>query len=259
MDERRPGTPKTGAWSDYVAGALEKATELGLLTGTIDIAIESNIPDGAGLSSSSALIAAVIRGCCAISDTQLPPVELAMASKAVENDYIGMPCGVMDQMAIALTAPDQALALNTAELDYRLLDIPAAFSFVILHSGIHRKLSDGRYKVRFGECETARKSLGAAHLCLLSEEQAARISSLPDDLAARTRHVVSEHERTLAAIEAMQANDGALMGRLMNESHISYSENFCASTPEIDALIATCLDQGAYLSLIHISEPTRPY
>ena len=246
VDKRIPGQPKNGSWSDYAAGALEKATELGLLNGPVCLALESNIPDGAGLSSSSALVAAVLRGCCALSGKTLDPVDLAMASRAVENDYIGMPCGIMDQMAIALTTPRQALALDTAKVSFDLVDIPDVFSFVILHSGVHRKLSDGRYKVRFEECEAARVALGAEFLCLLDEAQAAKIPLLEDTLAARARHVVSEHKRTLAAIEAMRAGEVAEMGRLMNASHVSYREDFAASTPEIDALVETCTQKGAY-------------
>lgn len=246
VHECMPGAGKTGAWSDYAAGALEKATELGLLTGCVNIAFESDIPDGAGLSSSSALVAAVLRACCKFSGKMVDPVDMAMASKAVENDYIGMPCGIMDQMAIALAGPGQALALDTAAVAFTLIDIPANFSFVILHSGVHRKLSDGRYKVRFQECEAARVALGATHLCLLDTAQMARITSLPANQGARARHVVSEHKRTLAAIAAMKTGDVAQMGRLMTESHISYSQDFAASTPEIDALIADCLAKGAY-------------
>jgi galactokinase len=225
---------------------LNKAAELGLLAGSVDLALKSNIPDGAGLSSSSALVAAVLRACCKLSGKSLDPVDLAMASRAVENEYIGMPCGTMDQMAIALTTPGHALALDTASMRFDLVEIPDAFSFVILHSGVHRKLSDGRYKVRFEECEAARKVLGAEFLCLLDEAQISRISLLEDNLSARARHVVSEHKRTLAAIEALRAEDATQMGRLMNESHISYSEDFAASTPEIDALVKTCVEKGAY-------------
>lgn len=246
VEARAPGTPRTESWSDYAAGALEKASELGLLKGTVDLALESNVPDGAGLSSSSALVAGVLRACCKLSGKMLDPVELAMASKAVENDYIGMPCGIMDQMAIALAAPGQAVALNTADVTFDLVDIPKDFEFVILHSGVHRKLSDGRYKMRFEECEAARSALGAQHLCLLDEVQKAALTSLPDALAARTRHVVSEHERTLKAIKAMQTGKLEEMGALMSESHASYSAEFQASTPEIDALVKTCVAQGAY-------------
>lgn len=246
FDKRLPGTGRQGLWSDYAAGALEKAAQLGVLKGTVDVAIESTIPDGAGLSSSSALVAAVLRACCKLTGCQIEPKDMALASKAVENDYIGMPCGIMDQMAIALTEPGQALALDTAGLDYERIAIPEEFTFPILHSGVHRKLSDGRYKTRFEECADARAALGAQHLCHLNEAQVTQISSLPENLSARTRHVVSEHQRTLSAIMAMRVSDITQLGRLMSESHASYSCDFAASTPEIDALVADCVALGAY-------------
>ncbi|MEM7767163.1 MAG: galactokinase [Pseudomonadota bacterium] len=245
--ERAAGMPKQGSWADYAAGALEKARALGWLAGGAALLIDSDVPDGAGVSTSAALITAILRASAKIAGTgaEADPVAIAQHARAVENDYIGMPCGIMDQMAVGLAAPGKALALNTHNLTYRILPIPEGWTFLTLHSGVRRELADGRYKARFEECQQAAAQLGTQTLCLLDEAQHAAATALPDPLRRRTRHVVSEHQRTLAAIEAMAASDMEGFARLMNESHRSYSEDFEASTPEIDGLVADALALGA--------------
>ncbi|MEO0817475.1 MAG: galactokinase [Pseudomonadota bacterium] len=236
---------KQGDWADYAAGALSKARELGWLDNGAELFIESDVPDGAGASTSAALITAILRAAAELASADADPVEIAQHARAVENDYIGMPCGIMDQMAVGLCVPDKALALNTDDLSYDVIDIPGEWGFLTIHSGVRRELADGRYKARFEECQQAADALGTQTLCLLTPEQAANVPTLPGPLRRRTRHVVSEHERTLAAIDAMRGKDMAVFAQLMNESHRSYSEDFEASTPVVDALVADALDHGA--------------
>lgn len=246
LAEREPGAPRTGTWTDHAAGALDEARALGLVGGPVCLAIDSEVPDGAGLSSSAALITAVLRACGDLTGRRMDPVQLAEAARCVENDYVGVPCGIMDQMAVGLTGPGEALALDTASGAFRRVAIPEDFRFIVIHSGVRRELSDGRYAARFGECAAARDALGAKHLCHLEAAQTARISDLPASLAARTRHVVSEHRRVVAAIGALERGDAAGFGALMNESHMSYSRDFAASTPAIDGLVADAVRLGAF-------------
>lgn len=243
--ERQASEPATGHWSDYAVGALAKAEALGWITGGGDVFIRSAVPDGAGVSSSAALITAILRAASKHTNASAAPVDIALHARSVENDYIGMPCGIMDQMAVGLARHGEALALDTVSLDTEIITIPQDWRFVTLHSGIQRKLSDGRYKQRFEECEAARKALNAEHLCLLGDTQRAAVSELPEPLARRARHVVTEHERVQAAIECMKTGDAAGFGTLMNESHTSYTEDFEASTPEIDALLEAARESGA--------------
>nr|WP_070958727.1 galactokinase [Hyphomonas sp. Mor2] len=237
--------PRRDDWTDYAMGALWKADSLGWLSGGVDLLIDSDVPDGAGVSSSAALITAILRGAADAAGVSADPVQIAKQARAVENDYIGMPCGIMDQMAVGLASPGTALALNTSDLSYELIEIPADWSFLVIHSGIRRELADGRYKARFEECQQAGEALGTETLCLLDEAQAAAMTALPDNLRKRTQHVTSEHQRTLAASAAMKAANLDTFARLMNQSHLSYSEDFEASTPEIDALVADAVDSGA--------------
>lgn len=242
---RACGSAKQGDWTDYAAGAVAKATELGWLGGGADLYIDSDVPDGAGVSSSAALITAILRGAAELAGITPDPVKLAQHARAVENDYIGMPCGIMDQMAIGLAEPGKALALDTRDLTYEILEIPADWGFATLHSGIRRELADGRYKLRFEECQQASKQLGTSTLCRLTLAQAKAMQALPDALLKRARHVTSEHSRTVQASAAMKAGDLETFANLMNESHRSYAQDFEASTPEIDALLEDALETGA--------------
>jgi len=243
---KRPvGDGARQTWTDYAMGAVSKAEALGWLSGGANLFIDSDIPDGAGVSSSAALITAILRAAAENARVAPDPVSIAQHARAVENDYIGMPCGIMDQMAVGLADSGSALALNTRDLTYEVIEIPSAWTFAVIHSGIRRELADGRYKARFEECQKAADALGTETLCLLNPAQLAAITTLPENLQKRARHVTSEHQRTLAAIKAIKGSDKNKFAGLMNESHRSYAEDFEASTQEIDALVADALETGA--------------
>lgn len=243
--ERPLGDPKRGDWTDYAMGALWKASELGWLTGGVNLHIESDIPDGAGVSSSAALITAILRAASIVGQVATTAVEIAKHARAVENDYIGMPCGIMDQMAVGLADHGKALALDTGDLSYEVIDIPETWGIAVIHSGVRRELADGRYKARFEECQMAAEALKTDKLCLLDQAQAMAMADLPDPLRKRARHVMTEHRRTVEATSAMKIGDLTTFAALMNESHRSYSQDFEASTPVIDDLVNDALNIGA--------------
>lgn len=243
--ERPLGDSKRGDWTDYAMGALWKAAKLSWLNGGVQLHIESDIPDGAGVSSSAALITAILRATARLGDATPTAVEIATQARAVENDYIGMPCGIMDQMAVGLADHGKALALNTHDLSYEVIDIPKDWGIAVIHSGVRRELADGRYKARFEECQAAADFLETEQLCLLNQAQVKALANMPDPLRRRARHVVTEHKRTLEATEAMKTGDLDTFAALMNESHRSYSQDFEASTPVIDDLVQDALSLGA--------------
>eukprot|EP00903_Cladosiphon_okamuranus_P002614 g2612.t1 len=243
--ERPVGDAKRDDWTDYAMGALAKARELGWLTSGLNLSIDSNVPDGAGVSSSAALITATLRATNPDANSTEAAVEIAKHARAVENDYIGMPCGIMDQMAVGLADHDKALALNTSTLKYEVIAIPTDWTFAVIHSGVRRELADGRYKARFEECQQAADALQTEELCHLTSSQLSQVAHLPDNLRKRTQHVTSEHKRTVAATAAMKARDMPIFARLMLESHRSYSQDFEASTPVIDALVDDAIAHGA--------------
>lgn len=231
-------------WSDAALGAIREAIALGMLTGGANITVSSAIPVGAGLSSSAALIVAVLKAARSVSNAAWTDVELALAARRVENDFLGVPCGIMDQMAVALAKPGAAMALDTKTLKYRLLPLPASHQLVVLHSGISRQLNEGRYASRKQECDIAKAHFGTQDLCLLDPEMI-KTSDLAQPARSRALHCATEHARVLAAADALEAGAMTQLGSLMNESHASMRDLFDISLPKIDALVADAVAMGA--------------
>lgn len=234
----------SGHWSDTALGALRRARALGMIAGGADLAVRSTIPQGSGLSSSAALIVAVLKAARTASGAALTDTALAVEARAVENDFMGVPCGIMDQMAVALAEPGTAMALDTATLSYSLLDLPRTHAVMVVHSGLTRKLTDGRYGTRKAECDRAKAYFGTDDLCLLSPDEIAA-SALEEPARKRALHCASEHRRVLDAVAALKADDMAMLARAMNLSHVSMRDDFEISMPAIDALVADAQGLGA--------------
>ncbi len=232
-------------WWVYAQGALAWAREHEIDVPPFAMAFNSTIPGGSGLSSSAAMLVGIFKALRTAKILALDNVEIALAAQAVENDYAGVPCGIMDQMAVSVGQAKMALALDTHTLDHTHLPLSPTHDFVVIHSGVTRKLTDGRYKQRRVECEEAQRLLGITEICKMSDQEMARLSDLPPVIEKRARHAVSEHRRVLKAVDALQAGQMTAFGTLMNESHASYRDDFEASTPQIDALVARAQQTGA--------------
>lgn len=243
--QRRLSAPRRSDWSDYAAGALDAARAAGFFAGGAQIFIESTVPAGAGLSSSAALIVAVIKAAAAMSGAEMSLTQIALLARQVENDFIGVPCGIMDQMAVAHAAPGFAVALDTASLDFELVALAGDFHFAVIHSGVTRRLEDGRYAERRRECESAAKALGVELLCRMDDGTLELARKMTGAKFRRAVHAATEHRRVNDAVKALKAGDIMRFGRLMNESHDSLRDDFAVSTPEIDSLVETARAEGA--------------
>lgn len=232
-------------WSDYALGAVIYAQKTGYLTGGADIVIDTTLPAGAGLSSSAALIVGILKQARQYARSDMTDTEIAVLARRVENEFIGMPCGIMDQMAVAVAAPGEALALNTQSLAYTQVPLPPDYHMAVVHSGHYRKLSEGRYKIRKEECDSVKAHLGLEDICLLSDEDMTQLDTLSESLQRRARHCVSEHRRTVQAISALQNQDMAHFGQLMIESHASMRDDFEITLPVLDALVTDAVSCGA--------------
>ncbi|MEP0393293.1 MAG: galactokinase [Erythrobacter sp.] len=243
--QRQLSDDAVGDWSDASVGALREANALGLLSGGAKIAIRSNIPQGAGLSSSAALTVAILKAARNAVGASTPgDQDIAIAARRVENDYLGVPCGIMDQFAVAIATPGTAMALNTASLEYELLELPKEYTFVVIHSGVSRKLTDGRYKERKVECDEVKAYFETDDLCSLEQGDIAA-SSLHEAARRRAVHCVTEHRRVLATVAALKAGDVETIGAMMNASHISMRDDFEMSVEPIDGLVASSIGLGA--------------
>jgi galactokinase len=212
---------RTGTWRDYVRGVVER---LQLERGA-SLRIESDVPRGAGLSSSASLEVAVGRAL-----SELTGEELALLCQRAENEFVGVQSGIMDQFAVTLGRADHALLLDCRDLTYRHIPIPDGVAIVVCDSHIRRKLAASGYNDRRAECEAAAAQLG---LTSLRDATLDQVAGLP-----RARHVVSENERTLRAAAALESGDCATFGSLMDASHVSMRDDFEIVPPELDALAA---------------------
>lgn len=235
----------TDHWSDYIIGAIVLANEVGLIKGGANVAVATSLPFGAGLSSSAAVIVAILKACREINSGTQSDTEIAVLARRVENEFIGMPCGIMDQMAVSIARPGQALALDTETLEFELVNLPTDHKMVVIHSGQFRRLSEGRYKERKEECDAIKAALGHDNICQISDDEFKTLSELSATLQRRAKHCLTEHRRTLSATKALRDNDMELLGQLMNESHVSMRDDFEITLPKIDKLVDDAVRLGA--------------
>jgi galactokinase len=228
---------RRGGWLDYVQGTTWVLRAEGFPVGGADIRVESGVPLGSGLSSSAALLVALLRAFRESSGITLDDVALARLAKKAENDFVGAPVGIMDQMAVTLASDGQALFLDTRSMEYTLVGMPAAAELIVINSGVAHNHAKGDYRTRRAECEQAAARLGVGQLRDLAVEDLPRVMELPDPLGRRARHVVTEDGRVLAAVRAMRSGDVGALGELFYASHDSMRDDYEVSIPEIDALV----------------------
>jgi galactokinase len=213
------------------------------------LAVLSDLPAGAGLSSSAALAVAGAAALAGLTGRRLDPDAAADAAYRAEHDYVGVRCGRMDQTVVAHATPGRALLLETGTGARR--EVPLGFRTWVLPTGVDHSLADGGYNARRAECERAleicrRRVPGLPALTGLEPETLPDImAELPPPLDRRVRHVVTETARTRRAAAALDRGDLAEVGRLMVEGHESLRDDYECSVPQADALVEAALQHGA--------------
>ena len=233
------------SWRRYAFGVLAELRAHGMEIPPLALAVASDVPVGAGLSSSAALEIAVARAALAAAGSGLAPRELALVCQRAEHLHAGVPCGIMDQWCVTHAAPGEAIALDCAALASRTVALPRGLRIEIADSGVRHALRDGGYAARREDVDRAAAALGAAHLARLPRGRWQEIDALPERTARRARHVVAEQARVDAAIEALACSDLERFGALLLESHASLRDDFDVSVPELDALVHGAMARGA--------------
>ena len=223
-----------------VQGCLRILAEQGVAVPALDIHVTSQVPMGAGLSSSAALQVALLRALDRLLGLALDGVRIAQLGQQVESRFAGVQCGIMDQMAASLADAQHMLFIDTRKLERRRLPLPAHAELLVLDSGEPRDLASVGYNARRAECTEAARRLGVAALRDVTD--AARVATLPEPLARRARHVVRENARVRQAVAGV---DAATFGALMNASHDSLRDDFEVSTPALDRLVALLREHEA--------------
>lgn len=243
FDLDEPGPQTRGHWTDYVRGVAVTLERAGYRLRGADIAITSNVPIGAGLSSSAALEVATGLAMLATSGVEIDRIELAKLCQHAENEFVGMRCGIMDQFISCRGRAGTALMLDCRSLEHRLLPLPEDARLVICNTMVKHELGSSEYNTRRAECET-----GVRHFSeRLADIRALRDVSLADlersggDLDEvifqRCRHVITENARVMEAASALERGDLQAFGNLMAESHRSLRDDYQVSCSELDAMV----------------------
>jgi galactokinase len=227
--------PPSDGFATYLYGCAFEARADGFDVPPLDIHLSSDVPIGVGLSSSAALEVAMLRALRALLQLPLDDVRLAQIAQRAEVLHAGVRCGIMDQMAASLADTKQALFLDTRTLRRRLVPLPPHSAVLVLDSGIKRALTTSAFNQRRTECEEAARQLGVQALRDISINELAKLDKLDEPLRNRARHVVSENDRVLQAVDCADATQ---FGALMNASHASLRDDFDVSVPALDRLVA---------------------
>ena len=238
IEEYRLGeeTPGRG-WLDYVQGVTQVLQQEGHRLRGFDLRISSDVPLGSGLSSSAALEISLLRGLREAFALEIDDVEMALFGQKAENDFVGAPVGIMDQMASSLADEGKALFLDTRTLRFERVPLPADAELVVINSGVAHSHAGGEYRIRRQECEQAAELLGFRQLRDLDNQDLWRLVALPEPLDRRARHVITENARVRSAVAAMREGDLERLGKLLNLSHQSLRDDYEVSVPEVDLLV----------------------
>jgi len=243
INQVKPGLK--GEWERYALGVL---WSMGVKDG-VDLMIDGHVPLGAGLSSSAALECSVATAMNHLFDLGFNLEELARLTQKAENQYVGVPCGIMDQSVSLMATQGSALLLDCRDLSTKNIPFDVASSgleLLIIDTQAHHALTDGGYAERRASCESAVAKLGITSLRELTMKKLQESAALLTETEfIRVRHAVTEMKRVLDCVDALSASDFEKVGQLINQSHISLRDDYTVSCPELDTAVDAALAAGA--------------
>ena len=240
LDEDFPQSEQK--WANYVRGVVKFIQErCPQFKQGADLVISGNVPHSSGLSSSAALEVATGKFSQQLSDLPLTHTEIALIGQKAENKFVGANCGNMDQLISALGQKDHLLMIDCRSLETQPTPVPKDVAVIIVNSNVPHDLVTGEYNTRRWQCEKAAEFFGVKALRDVSVEEfqkrEAELTALNSLVAKRARHVVTENQRVLDAVEALKHNDLTKLGELMGQSHESMRDDFEITVPQIDYLV----------------------
>jgi galactokinase len=244
LDELEPGA--VSGWAGYLAGCAWALQRAGYRVRGASVAVDSDLPIGAGLASSAALCCAVVSCLAAVAGLSRSGPEMARLARSAEADFVGMPCGIMDQMAAMMCHAGHALLLDCQTDATRDVPVDLAIDGLALlaaDTGVRHALADGQYAARRAECLTAARLLGVPSLRAVSG--VAELASLPGVVRRRARHVITENIRVSEFAGLLEKGRLADCGQLLTQSHASLRYDFSVSWPAADAAVEAALSAGA--------------
>ncbi|MDA2804250.1 galactokinase [Nocardiopsis suaedae] len=235
-------------WAAYPAGALWVLRQEGYPVDGLDLLVDSTIPSGAGLSSSAALSCAAVMAGAALHGAEPSASQVIRMARRVENDFVGMPCGVLDQSASMLSAEGHALFMDTRTMETE--QVPFApdeqgMTVLVVDTRAPHRLVEGHYADRHRACQEAAKALGVEALRDVADLDAALAGLASPELRRRVRHVVTENARVLETVEHLRAGRLRQVGPLLTASHMSLRDDYEVTVPEVDTAVRALLSAGA--------------
>ncbi|WP_416876334.1 galactokinase [Kitasatospora sp. SC0581] len=248
VDDLAPGS--VPGWAGYPAGVVWALREARHPVGGADLRLDSDVPSGAGLSSSAALECVVAAAYNDLYGLGLSAAELAVLAQRAENAFVGVPCGIMDQMASMCCRPGAALFLDSRDLTMRQVPVDlagAGLALLVLDTRVKHDLGDGAYAALRAGCERAAALLGLPALRSLQPSGLAdALAQLPPELVPLVRHVVTENARVEAAVARLDAGDPAALGPILTAGHASLRDDYRVSCPETDLAVEAAVAAGAH-------------
>jgi galactokinase len=235
--------PPTNHWSDFIRGVAETLQQAGHRPSGANLVIHGEVPIGAGLSSSASLEVAVALALISLADLSVPLLELAKLCQSAEHKYVGTRVGIMDPFVASFGVAGHALMLDCRSLEYRLLAIPHDLRVIVCNSMVRHELASGEYNLRRADCEAGVKILQRffPEARSLRDITITDLEKCKDELGLivyrRCRHVVTENQRVLAAVDALQSEEADGFGDLLYRSHASLRDDYEVSCRELDLLV----------------------
>lgn len=245
LDSLRHG----GDWIEYPKGVASELMKAGYQLKGFDAVMRGDVPRGAGLSSSAAVELAVARAFASVSDFEWDAPLMARIAQKAENEWVGVNCGIMDQMASAACKEGYALFLDCRSLEIQHAPLPKGVSIVILDTSTRRGLVDSAYNERRSQCEEAARWFGVKALRDVSVEEFQRKTKEENELSEvtirRARHIVTENARVLEAIKVMKNENVKRLGELFNASHNSLRDDFEVTNDALNIMVECAREQSS--------------
>jgi galactokinase len=247
LDSLEPGSAK--GWTKYPLGVMWALRERGIDVPGIDLLLDSDVPLGAGLSSSHAIECAVVTALNDLTGAGLAAEDMVLATQRAENNFVGAPTGIMDQSASLRGAKGHAVFLDCRDQNASLVPFetePAALVLLVIDTKVQHSHADGGYASRRASCELGAEVMGVKALRDLQVGDLEEASGLLDAVTfRRVRHVVTENDRVLQTVERLSAEGPGAIGALLDASHASMRDDFEISCPELDLAVDTARANGA--------------
>lgn len=224
-------------WVNHLVAVAWSMQSRGIEIPGVDVEVRGTIPAGAGLSSSASLEVGMAFAFNRLVGAGLDWADLAVLCQRAENDFIGVACGIMDQLAVASGVKGHALAINCAALTVRPVAFPDDIAVIVADTKQTRQLVGSEYNLRRQACEQAQQSLGVALVEVPAERVQDALEELPEALRPAAAHVMTEQARVYAFIAALETGDEPRMGQLMRQSHESLRTDFRVTGPALDAMV----------------------